>query len=133
MNMVGELTYFLGLQVKQLKDGIFISQSKYAKNLVKKFDLETIKRMRTLMRTNVKLSKDENGPSVDPTLYRSMIGNLLYLTTSRPNICYSVGVCARYQTNHKESHLAAVKGSIRFVNETIDFGIWYSKDTERAC
>ena len=78
MSMVGELTYLLGLQVQQMNDGIFICQSKYAKNLVKKFGLETSKCLKTPMGTNDKLSKDDNGVSVDPTLFRSMIGSLLY-------------------------------------------------------
>ena len=123
MSMVGELTYFLGLQVQQMNDGIFICQSKYAKNLVKKFGLETSKYLKTPMGTNDKLFKDDNGVSIDPTLFRSMIGSLLYLTASRPGICFSVGVCARYQGNPKESHLAAVKRIIRYVNGTADYGI----------
>ena len=75
------------------------------------------------------MSKDDNGFSIDPTLFRSMIGSLLYLTASRPDICFSVGVCARYQGNPKESHLAAVKRIIRYVNGTADYGIWFTKDT----
>ncbi|XP_060966410.1 uncharacterized mitochondrial protein AtMg00810-like [Cannabis sativa] len=129
MSMVGELTYFLGLQVKQSDEGTFVTQSKYAKNLVKKFGLEKAKHTNTPMSTTLKLSKDEQGVRVDQTLYRSMIGSLLYLTASRPDICYSVGVCARYQANPMESHLSAVKRIIRYVNSTIDFGIWFSKDT----
>ena len=129
MSMVGELTYFLGLQVKQSKDGIFISQSKYAKNLVKKFGLQGAQHKRTPIGTHTRLTKDENGVSVDQSLYRSMIGSLLYLTASRPDLCYSVGVCARFQANPKESHLAAVKRIIKYVSGTIDFGIWYSFDT----
>ncbi|KAL7083944.1 hypothetical protein ACP275_14G193700 [Erythranthe tilingii] len=129
MSMVGELTYFLGLQVKQMSDGIFITQSKYAKNLVKRFGLESAKTVRTPMGTNDKLSRQLDATAVDPTLYRSMIGSLLYLTSSRPDICYSVGVCARYQSNPKECHLSAVKRIIRYVSGTIDFGIWYSMDT----
>ena len=66
--------------------------------------------------------------SIDPTLFRSMTGSLLYLTANRPDICFSVGVCARYQANPKESHLAAVKRIIRYVNDTTDYGIWFSKD-----
>ena len=81
------------------------------------------------MGINEKLSKDENGVSIDPTLFRSMIGSLLYLIASRLDICFSVGVCARYQANPKESHLAAVKRIIRYVNGTADYGIWFSKDT----
>ncbi|KAI3446834.1 hypothetical protein Pfo_003499 [Paulownia fortunei] len=110
MSMVGDLNYFLGLQIKQLDNEIFISQSKYARNLVKKFGLENTKHIRTPMGTNDRLSKDDVGTS----LYKSMIGSLLYLTASRPDICFSVGVCARYQSDPKESHLKAVKRIIRY-------------------
>ena len=95
MSMIGELTHFLGLQIRQQDSGIFLFQSKYAKNLVKKFGLESASFVRTPMSPNVKLIVDLLGKSVDPSLYRSMIGSLLYLTASRPNISYSVGVCAR--------------------------------------
>ena len=78
---------------------------------------------RTRVETHEKLNKDEHGPSVDPSLYGSMIGSLLYLTASRPDICYSVGVCARYQANPKESHLSAVKRIIKYVNGTADYGL----------
>ena len=111
------------MQVKQSNDGIFISQSKYSRNIGKKFGLETSKHMKTHMGTNEKLSKDENGVSVDPILYRNMIVSLLYLTASRPNISFSVGVCARYQANPMESHIATVKRIIKYVNGTVDYGI----------
>jgi hypothetical protein len=115
MSMIGELNYFLGLQVKQTTEGIFISQSKYAKDLVKRFGFDGKSRARTPMSTSVKISSDLTGKSVDPSLYRSMIGSLLYLTASRPDIAFSVGVCARFQANPKESHLTAVKRIIRYV------------------
>ncbi|CAM8951128.1 unnamed protein product [Rhodiola kirilowii] len=86
MSMVGEMTYFLGLQVKQKSNGIFISQTKYARNLIKKFDLDKATLKRTPAATHVKITKDEAGTSVDKTLYRSMIGSFLYLTASRPDI-----------------------------------------------
>ncbi|CAM8895696.1 unnamed protein product [Rhodiola kirilowii] len=129
MSMVGELSYFLGLQVKQKMEGIFISQSKYATNLIKKFDLEKASHKRTPAATHVKITKDEAGTSVDQTLYRSMIGSLLYLTASRPDIAHDVGVCARYQANPKESHLMNVKSIIKYVCGTADYGLWYTKDT----
>ncbi|XP_019173231.1 PREDICTED: uncharacterized protein LOC109168701 [Ipomoea nil] len=129
MSMIGELTYFLGLQVSQTKEGIFISQEKYAKNLLSKFGLESAKDARTPISTTTKLFKDEKGTSVDPTMYRSMIGSLLYLTASRPDIMVSVGMCARYQADPKESHLKAVKRIIKYVKGTINYGIWYSSDT----
>ena len=109
ISMVGELNYFLGLQVKQGEDGIFISQEKYAKNLVKRFGLDSKKHTSTLISSSVKLSRDATGVEVDPTLYQSMIGSLLYLIASRLDIAFSVGVCARFQAAPKESHLTAVK------------------------
>lgn len=98
MSMVGELNYFLGLQVKQIEDGIFICQSKYVKTLVKRCRLNSAKPMGTPLGTNQKIFKDKEGVSVDPTLCRSMIGSLLYLTTSRPDVYFSVVLCARYQS-----------------------------------
>ena len=127
--MVGELTYFLGLQVRQEKHGMFITQAKYAKNLIKKFGLDTSRSVKTPCPTHIKLTKDETGVPVDPSLYRSMIGSLLYLTASRPDISYSVGVCARYQATPKKSHMLAVKRIIKYVSGTAEFGIWFSSDT----
>ena len=129
MSMIGELNHFLGLQICQQESGIFISQSKYAKNLVKKFGLDSASSVRTPMSPNVKLTIDLLGKSVDSSLYRSMISSLLYLTASRPDISYNVGVCARYQANHKESHMIALKRIIKYVKTTNDFSVWYNKDT----
>jgi hypothetical protein len=129
MSMIGELNYFLSLQVKQTTEGIFISQSKYAKDLVKWFGLDGKSRARTLMSTSVKISGDLAGKSVDPSIYRSMISSLLYLTASQPDIAFSVGVCARFQANPKESHFTTVKHIIRYVNDTLSYGIWYSRET----
>ena len=132
MGMVGELTFFLGLQVKQRKEGIFISQEKYTRNIVKKFGLDSKKHASTPMSSSTKLNVDSSGVEVSSTLYRSITGSLLYLTASRPNIAFSVGVCARYQAASKESHLTMVKRIIRYVNGTPDYGLWYSKDSN-AC
>ena len=90
MSMVGELTYFLGLQVKQTDLGIYINQAKYARNLVKRFGLDNVRHARTPMAANEKLTNDPSGESADVTLYRSMIGCLLYLNASRPDIAFSV-------------------------------------------
>ena len=105
MSKIEELTHFLGLQIRQQDSDIFLSQSKYAKNLVKKFGLESINSVRTPMSPNVKLIMDLLSKRIDLSLYRSTIGSLLYLTTSRPDISYSVEVCARYQANPKESQM----------------------------
>ncbi|KAG9449455.1 hypothetical protein H6P81_009420 [Aristolochia fimbriata] len=132
MSMVGKLAYFLGFQIKQRAYGIFISQEKYARNLVKKFGLEDAKAMRIPMSTTDRICKDENGTLADPTLYRSMIGSLLYLTASRPDICYSVGLCARFQSAPKESHVKTVKRIIRYVKSMINLGIWYAAATSNV-
>ena len=121
MSMIGELTHFLGLQICQLNSSIFLSQSKYAKNLVKKFGLESSSSVRTPVSPNVKLTVNLLGKSVDSSLYRNMIGSLLYLIASRPDISYSVGVCARYQANTKESHMTALKRIIKYVKTTVEF------------
>ena len=123
------LTHFLGLQICQLDSSIFLSQSKYAKNLVKKFELESASSVRTPMSPNVKLIVDLLGKSVDSSLYRSMIGSFLYLTASKPDISYSVGMCTRYQANLKQSHMTALKRVIKYVKITAGFGVWYIKDT----
>ena len=96
MSMVGELTYFSGLQVKQTNKEIYINQTKYAKNLVKQFGLENVAHARTPMATNAKLGIDPSSKSIDITLYRSTIGFLLYLIASHPDISFSVGVYARF-------------------------------------
>ena len=96
---------------------------------MKKFGLESASSVRTPMSPNVKLIVDMLGKSVDSSLYRSMIGSPLYVIASRPNISYSVRVCARYQANPKESHMIALKRIIKYFKTTTDFGVWYSKDT----
>ena len=129
MSMIGELNHFLGLQIYRQKSGLFISQSKYAKNHMRKFGLESASFVRTPMSPNVKLIVNLLGKSVDSSLYRSMIGSLLYLIVSRPDISYSVRMCARYQANLKESQMIALKRIIKYVKSTTNFGVWYSKDT----
>ncbi|MCI22814.1 gag-pol polyprotein [Trifolium medium] len=109
-----------------MEDTIFISQSKYAKNIVKKYGMENASQKRTSAATHLKLTKDEKGVDVDQSVYRSMIGSLLYLTASRPDIKFAVGVCARYQAEPKMSHLTQVKRILKYVNGTSDYGILYS-------
>lgn len=101
---------------------------KCARNLVKKFGLDSKKYASTAMSSSTKLSVDPSGVEVSPTLYWNIIGSLLYLTTSKPDIAFSMGVCARYQATPKESHLTTVKRIIRYVNGTLDYGFWYSRD-----
>ncbi|KAK6125405.1 hypothetical protein DH2020_040832 [Rehmannia glutinosa] len=125
MSMMGKLNFFLGLQIKQSQEGIYISQSKYTKELLKKFGIEEGRTVTTPMATNIKIDTDEKGKSVDQTKYRGMIGSLLYLTASGPDILYVVCICARFQSNPKQSHLSAVKRIFRYLKGTIQYGLFY--------
>ncbi|XP_058775890.1 uncharacterized mitochondrial protein AtMg00810-like [Vicia villosa] len=123
MGLVGELNYFIELQVKQMEDNIFVSQSMYSKSIVKKFPLDNAIHKRTPPTTHVEVTKDKNSVDIDQSLYKSMIGILLYLTTSRPGITFYVGVCAIYQAKPKTSHLTQVKRILSYINKTCDYGI----------
>jgi len=125
MSMMGELTFFLGLQVKQSSEGIFINQAKYIQDLLKKYKLTEVSPMRTPMATGLKLHKDLSGVSVECKLYRGMIGSLLYLTASRPDIMFATCICARYQSDPKESHMSAVKRILRYLKKSPSLGLWY--------
>ena len=125
--MMGELNLFLGLQIRQFNEGIHISQSKYCKEMLKKFEMENSKPISTPMSTSVKLTEDPKGISIDSKKYRGMIGSLLYITASRPDIQYSVCKCARFQVTPKESHVSAVKRIIRYLKGTTELGLWYPK------
>ncbi|GKA99760.1 retrovirus-related pol polyprotein from transposon TNT 1-94, partial [Tanacetum coccineum] len=107
MSMMGELNFFHDLQIKQLDDGIFFNQSKYIKKMLKKFGLENYKPIETPMSSETKLTRDEDGEPFDDTKYHGMIGSLLYLTASQPDIIFSVCLCARFQEAPNTSHLEA--------------------------
>ncbi|XP_057248977.1 secreted RxLR effector protein 161-like [Beta vulgaris subsp. vulgaris] len=124
---MGELSFFLGLQIKQLDNGIMIHQQKYVKELLKKYGMEDSKTYPTPVPTALKLDLDENGKKVDETIYRGMIGSLLYLTSSRPDILHSVCLCARFQSCPKESHFKAVKRILRYLRGTNNLYLWYPK------
>ena len=106
ISMIEELSYFLGLQIKQLKNGTFVSQGKY------------IKAISTPLGTNGNLDSDASDNMVDQKLYRSMIGSLLYVTASRPDVMFSVFMCARFQSSPRESHLKATKRILRYLKHT---------------
>ncbi|GJS28463.1 ribonuclease H-like domain-containing protein [Tanacetum coccineum] len=129
MSSLGELTFFLGLQVKQSTAGIFISQDKYVKDILNKFDFKTIKPATTPIEAHKALGKDEEGEDVDVHLYRSMIGCLMYLTASRPDIMFAVCLCARFQVTPKVSHMNAVKRIFRYLKHQPKLGLWYPKDS----
>nr|GEV01797.1 uncharacterized mitochondrial protein AtMg00810-like [Tanacetum cinerariifolium] len=129
MSSMGELTLFLGLQVKQKMDGTFISQDKYVAEILKKFRFTKVKTASTPMETQKPLLKDEDGKEVDVHMYRSTIGSLMYLTSLIPDIMFAVCTCARYQVNPKVSHLHDVKRIFRYLKGQPKLGFWYPKDS----
>ncbi|GJX30952.1 uncharacterized mitochondrial protein-like protein [Tanacetum coccineum] len=129
MSFIGELTFLLGLQVKQKENGIFISQDKYVAEILKKFGFGDVKIASTPMETHKPLLKDTNGEEVDVHMYRSTIGSLMYLNSSRPDIMFAVCACVRFQVNPKVSHLHAVKRIFRYLKGQPKLGIWYPKDS----
>ncbi|GJS88592.1 putative ribonuclease H-like domain-containing protein [Tanacetum coccineum] len=129
MSSMGELNFFLGLQVTQKDDGIFISQDKYVDEILKKFGFSTVKTASTPMETSKPFLKDTEAEDVDVHLYRSMIGSLMYLTASRPDIMFAVCACARFQVTPKVSHLHAVKRIFRYLKGQPKLGLWYPKDS----
>ncbi|GJY22202.1 putative ribonuclease H-like domain-containing protein [Tanacetum coccineum] len=129
MSSMGELTFFLGLQVKQQPDGIFISQDKYVADILKKFDFWSIRTATTPIESNKPLVKDEDGEDVDVHVYRSMIGSLMYLTASRLDIMFAICACARFQVTAKASHLNAVKRIFRYLKHQPKLGLWYTRDS----
>nr|GEY91098.1 hypothetical protein [Tanacetum cinerariifolium] len=129
MSSIGELTFFLGLQVKKKEDRIFINQDKYVAEILKKFGLTEGKSASTPIDTKKPLLKDPDGEDVDVHIYRSVIGSLMYLTSSRPDIIFAVCACARFQVTLKVSHLHVVKRIFRYLKGKPNLGLWYLKDS----
>ncbi|GKB13223.1 putative ribonuclease H-like domain-containing protein [Tanacetum coccineum] len=129
MSSMGELTFFLGLQVQQKEDGIFISQDKYVAKILKKFNYTDVKSDSTPVYLEKPLVKDRDADDVDVHLYRSMIGSLMYLITSRTDIMFAVCACAIFQVTPKTSHLLAVKIIFRYLKGKPTLGLWYSRDS----
>jgi hypothetical protein len=123
MSMIGELSYFLDLQIKQMKNVTFMSQGKYINDMLKKFGMEDAKSISTLMGTSGSLDSDISGNMVDQTMYRFMIGSLLYVTVSRQDVMFSVCMCARFQASPRESHLKAIKKILRYLKHTQNIGL----------
>ncbi|GKB97873.1 retrovirus-related pol polyprotein from transposon TNT 1-94 [Tanacetum coccineum] len=132
MSMMGKISFFLGLQNFQNPRGIFINQSKYALESLKKYGFDTCDPVDTPMVEKSKLDEDKEGKAVDPSHYRGMIGTLLYLTASRPDLQFAICMCARYQARPTEKHLHAVKRIFRYLRGTVNRGLWYPKDSSIA-
>nr|GFC99248.1 uncharacterized mitochondrial protein AtMg00810-like [Tanacetum cinerariifolium] len=127
MSMMGELKFFLGIQIYQSPCGIFINQAKYAQEILVKHGMTSCDGIGTPMSTK-HLDADLSRNPVDQTKYRSKVEAPMYLTTSRPDIMHATCYCARYQAQPTEKHLTAVKRIFRYLKDTIHIGLWYSKD-----
>jgi hypothetical protein len=125
MSMLGKMNFLLGLQINQSDKGIFISQTKYIHEILKKFQMHDSKPVGTPMVIGCKLSKFDDFEEVEKTMYRSMIGILLYATTTRPDIMHAVCQVGRFQESPKSSHLLAVKRIFRYLKGTTEYGLWY--------
>ena len=131
MSAMGELSFFLGLQVDQKKDGMFIHQTKYVYDILSRFKMEDCATFSTPICENHNLGPDNDSvEDVDPSQYRAMIGSLMYLTASRPDIMFAVCLCARYQANPKESHMKAVKRILRYLKGKPKLGLWYPAESD---
>jgi hypothetical protein len=125
MSMMEVPTFFLRFQIKQAKEGTFISQLMYKGDILKKFGIDKVKPIKTPMGTMGHLDLDLGGTLVDQKLYRSMIGSLLYLCAFRPDIMLSVCMCSRFQAAPKDCHLRAIKRIMRYLVLTHKLGLWY--------
>jgi hypothetical protein len=112
--------------VKQMKQGTFVHQAKYMKDLMRKFNMAELKSVSTPMSSAASLGPDEDGEAVDHREYRSMIDSLLYLTVTQPDIQFTVGLCARFQASSCSSHRMVVQQIFRYLKHTTEFKIWYS-------
>nr|GEV37344.1 uncharacterized mitochondrial protein AtMg00810-like [Tanacetum cinerariifolium] len=129
MSMMGEMTFFIGLQVNQSPCGIFINHSNYVLEILKKYKMNTCDPIGTPMEIKDKLDLDQNGSLIDATKYHSMIGDLMYLTSSRPDILHATCLCARYQAKPTKKYLKVVKRIFRYFRGTVNMGLWYTKDS----
>nr|GEV99011.1 hypothetical protein [Tanacetum cinerariifolium] len=129
MSMMGKISFFLGLQISQSPKGIFINQSKYALESLKKYGFESCDPVDTPMVEKSKLDEDKEGKVVDLSHYHGMIGTLLYLTAIRPDLLFAICMCARYQARPIEKHLHAVKRIFRYLRGTVNRVLWYPKDS----
>ncbi|GJT81505.1 retrovirus-related pol polyprotein from transposon TNT 1-94 [Tanacetum coccineum] len=129
MSLMGEMKFFLGLQIHQSPKGIFINQAKYALEIMKKHNMDNCHSIGTPLATKPKLDVDLSGEPVDQSDYHSKIGSLMYLTSSRPDLVQAVCYCARYQARPTQKHLKEVKRIFKYLKGTINMGLWYPKDS----
>ena len=130
MTDLGIMKYFLGIEVHQSAKGIFVCQQKYAADILKRFRMEGCNPAETPIPLGTKLSKNDEGPTVDSTLYKILVGSLLYLTATRPDIMYATNFVSRFMESPKVSHWNMAKMITRYVSGTLNFGLWYTQSND---
>ncbi|TYK12007.1 copia protein [Cucumis melo var. makuwa] len=130
MTDIGLMSYYLGIEVKQSEEGIFISQERYTREILEKFNMMNSKPVATPIETGTKLSKHEEGDDVDPSYFKSLVGSLRYLTCTRPDILFSVGLVSRFMESPTTTHLKVAKRILRYLRGTLDYGLFYSSSKE---
>ncbi|KAK4397351.1 Retrovirus-related Pol polyprotein from transposon RE2 [Sesamum angolense] len=130
MSDLGLMHFFLGIEINQEKKGIFICQRKYTETLLKKFKMESCKTVTTPLVTGEKYQKEDGSQKVDGSMYRSLIGSLLYLTTIRPDIMFATSLLSRFMQSPSQVHYGAAKRILRYLRGTKDFGIWYKSTND---
>ncbi|XP_031259752.1 secreted RxLR effector protein 161-like [Pistacia vera] len=127
MTDLGEMAYFLGMHVYQSTTGIFVNQEKYVIEVLRKFNMENCKSVDIPLVPNQKLSKDDDAESVDKGQYRSLVGCLLYLTATRPDIMFATSLLSKFMNQPKETHFKAAKRVLRYVKRSTNFGVWFRR------
>ncbi|KAL0361165.1 UNVERIFIED_CONTAM: Retrovirus-related Pol polyprotein from transposon RE1 [Sesamum radiatum] len=130
MSDLGLMHFFLGIEINQEKEGIFICQKKYTETLLKKFKMESCKTVTTPLVTGEKYKKEDGSEKVDGSIYRSLIGSLLYLTATRPDIMFATSLLSRFMQSPSQVHYGAAKRILRYLQGTKDFGIWYKSTND---
>ncbi|GAU49301.1 hypothetical protein TSUD_367130 [Trifolium subterraneum] len=134
MTDLGHMTYFLGIEFLRTGQGILMHQTKYAKEILKKFEMDKCNSALSPTEPRLQLSKSTEEEDVDPTSYKQLIGSLRYLCNTRPDLAYSVGIVSRFMDRPKSSHLIAVKRILRYVKGTIDYGVlFHASDKKNEC
>lgn len=133
MSDLGKMKYFLGIEVIQNEAGIFICQRRYAREVLDRFGMGSSNSVNNPIVPGTQLSKDETGDGVDVTMFKQIVGSLMYLTATRPDLMYGVCLISRFMANPKSSHWLAAKRILRYIKGTTDFGILYKRGRSNAC